>query len=104
MVSLTRTPPAPIRRLASESDCARPTPTSTAVSSRAWPVSLTGRASNLDLGHVDTLGRCYYAAGDFENAVKVQSRAVELDPHSQQMKRQLALFQEALEKKKKSEK
>ena len=52
-------------------------------------------------GHLDTLGRCYFAVKDYENAVKTQSRAIELDPHSQQMKRQLAEFQAALEKSKK---
>jgi tetratricopeptide (TPR) repeat protein len=48
-------------------------------------------------GYMDTLGRCYYALGDLENAVKHQSRAVELEPHSNQMRRQLELFRKALE-------
>ncbi len=52
-------------------------------------------------GHMDTLGRCYYAVGDYENAVKQQRRAIELDPHSQQMKRQLKIFEDALAKKEK---
>lgn len=43
-------------------------------------------------GYLDTLGRCYYAKGDFENAIKYQSQAVKLDPHSGQIQRQLALF------------
>jgi tetratricopeptide (TPR) repeat protein len=51
-------------------------------------------------GFLDTLGRCYFAAGDVENAVKHQAKAVELDPHSGQMNRQLKLFREALEKSK----
>ncbi len=51
-------------------------------------------------GHLDTLGRCYFALGDYENAVKQQSRAIELDPHSEPMKRQLAEFQAALAKQK----
>jgi tetratricopeptide (TPR) repeat protein len=51
-------------------------------------------------GHIDTLARCYFAAGDYENAVKNQKRAIELEPHSQQMKRQLAEFEAALAKKK----
>lgn len=51
-------------------------------------------------GHLDTLGRCYFALKDYENAVKTQTRAIELDPHSQQMKRQLAEFQAALAKQK----
>jgi tetratricopeptide (TPR) repeat protein len=50
-------------------------------------------------GHLDTLGRCYFAAGDYENAIKNQKKAIELDPHSQQMKRQLAEFEAAAKKK-----
>lgn len=52
-------------------------------------------------GYYDTLGRCYYAQGDLENAVKNQTKAVELDPHSGQMRRQLTLFQKALAEKQK---
>lgn len=47
-------------------------------------------------GYLDTLGRCYYAKGDLENAVKHQTKAVELEPHSGQIQRQLELFQRAL--------
>lgn len=47
-------------------------------------------------GFLDTLGRCYYAKGDLVNAVKHQSRAVELEPHSGQIRRQLELFEKAL--------
>jgi tetratricopeptide (TPR) repeat protein len=46
--------------------------------------------------YLDTLGRCYYAVGDYENAVKTQRRAVELAPQYNVMRRQLALFEEAL--------
>lgn len=49
--------------------------------------------------YLDTLGRCYYAVGDLENAVKSQRRAVELAPHYRVMRRQLALFEQALVKK-----
>lgn len=49
-------------------------------------------------GYLDTLARCYYALGDLEHAVSSQLRAVELDPHSGQMNRQLKLFQDALAK------
>jgi tetratricopeptide (TPR) repeat protein len=52
-------------------------------------------------GHMDTLARCYFAPGELENAVKEQRRAIDLDPHSQQMKRQLKIFEEALAKKEK---
>lgn len=49
--------------------------------------------------YYDTLGRCYYAKGDFDNAIKYQTLALKLDPHSGQMKRQLALFEKAKAKK-----
>jgi len=47
---------------------------------------------------LDTLGRCYYAAGDLENAVKYQRQAVEGHPHLLVMQRQLALFESELAK------
>jgi tetratricopeptide (TPR) repeat protein len=46
-------------------------------------------------GYLDTLGRCYYAVGDFDNAVKHQSEAVRQQPGSGSMRRQLQLFEEA---------
>ncbi|WP_425613754.1 tetratricopeptide repeat protein [Anatilimnocola sp. NA78] len=49
-------------------------------------------------GYWDTLGRCHYAKGDYENAVKTQTQAVKLQPHSGQIRRQLAFFEEALAK------
>ncbi len=50
-----------------------------------------GRAS-----YLDTLGRCYYALRRYEDAVAAQRLAVRLEPHYQQMQRQLQLFEEAL--------
>ncbi|MCH7728197.1 MAG: hypothetical protein IH991_17225, partial [Planctomycetes bacterium] len=47
-------------------------------------------------GYLDTLGRCYFSVGDLKNAVRSQKRAVELDPYSQQIRRQLELFEKAL--------
>jgi len=47
---------------------------------------------------LDTLGRCYYAAGELEKAVKVQREAVAKYPHMMVMQRQLKLFEEELEK------
>jgi tetratricopeptide (TPR) repeat protein len=47
--------------------------------------------------YLDTLGRCYYAVKDYQNALKHQRMAVERDPHSQQMRRQLAIFEKAVE-------
>ncbi len=43
-------------------------------------------------GHLDTLGRCYFATGDLANALKYQTQAVAIDPHSGAMQRQLAFF------------
>jgi tetratricopeptide (TPR) repeat protein len=50
--------------------------------------------------YLDTLGRCYYAVGDYENAVKYQRRAVELEPFAMSLKRQLQLFEAALQQQK----
>lgn len=49
--------------------------------------------------YLDTLGRAYFAAGDLENAIKHQIMAVEREPYSDQMRRQLAEFLEAQEAK-----
>jgi tetratricopeptide (TPR) repeat protein len=46
--------------------------------------------------YLDTLGRCYYAVGDYEHAVENQRRAVELAPQYGVMRRQLAMFEQAL--------
>ncbi|HYO26177.1 MAG TPA: hypothetical protein VEQ85_14650 [Lacipirellulaceae bacterium] len=46
--------------------------------------------------YLDTLGRCYYAVGDFENAVQSQQKAVDMAPHYGVMRRQLELFKQAL--------
>ncbi len=44
-------------------------------------------------GYLDTLGRCYFALKDHENAIKTQKRAVALEPHSLQIQRQLEFFE-----------
>jgi tetratricopeptide (TPR) repeat protein len=49
-------------------------------------------------GYLDTLGRCYYTAGDLKNAVKFQAQAVNIDPHSGLIRRQLELFERELAK------
>ncbi len=51
-------------------------------------------------GFLDTLGRCYYAKGDYENAVKYQTRAVAMEPHSPLIVAQMKLFLEALRQQK----
>ncbi|HEX3655505.1 MAG TPA: hypothetical protein VHV55_06860 [Pirellulales bacterium] len=58
-----------------------------------------------EAGYLDTMGRCYYALGELENAVKYQAHAVSLDKFNGQLKRQLAFFRAELAKaqKKKTE-
>ena len=54
---------------------------------------------NLDPGnasYLDTLGRCYYAVGDLENAINVQRQAIVKHPHLKVMQRQLKLFEDTL--------
>ena len=48
-------------------------------------------------GYLDTLAHCYYRKGDFAAAVKSQTEAVEQEPHSQTIARQLVVFRRALE-------
>ncbi len=47
-------------------------------------------------GLLDTLGHCYYAKKDYENAVKYQTEAAQLDPHTTAIARQLKTFRAAL--------
>jgi tetratricopeptide (TPR) repeat protein len=51
-------------------------------------------------GLYDTLARVYYAKGDYENAVKYQTKASQLDPHCVPIRRQLELFRKALDARK----
>jgi tetratricopeptide (TPR) repeat protein len=51
--------------------------------------------------YLDTLAHCYAALGDYENAVKYQTQAVEQDPHSAQIVRKLAFFEKQWEASKK---
>jgi tetratricopeptide (TPR) repeat protein len=51
-------------------------------------------------GLLDTLGRCYFAAGDLEAAIKTQELAVKYEPHMRVLQRQLDEFQAALDAKK----
>ena len=52
-------------------------------------------------GLLDTLARVHFARGDLEGAVKLQTKAAELDPHSGLIQRQLEFFRKKLEEKKK---
>lgn len=62
-------------------------------------VRLSRRSLELEPGtasFLDTLGRCYYSAGEFEKAVESQREAVALIPHMQVLQRQLKQFEEKL--------
>jgi tetratricopeptide (TPR) repeat protein len=49
-------------------------------------------------GYLDTLGRCYFAKGDYVSAVRFQAQAAKRDPHNGAISRQLELFQRTLAK------
>lgn len=55
-----------------------------------------------EAGYYDTLAHAYAGKGDWENAVKYQTKAAELDPHSGLVQRELALFRKKLAEKKKT--
>jgi tetratricopeptide (TPR) repeat protein len=55
-----------------------------------------GSGDSAGASFLDTLGRCYYAAGDYENAVKYQRQAIAKVDYMQVMQRQLALFEKTL--------
>ncbi|MDZ4821225.1 MAG: tetratricopeptide repeat protein [Planctomycetota bacterium] len=49
-------------------------------------------------GYMDTLAHCYAAKKDFAKAVEVQTKAVALEPHSQEIGRALTRFKHAAER------
>jgi len=49
-------------------------------------------------GLLDTLGHCYFAKKDYASAVRCQSEAAALDPHTVSITRQLKVFREALDR------
>jgi tetratricopeptide (TPR) repeat protein len=51
--------------------------------------------------YLDTLGHVYFGRGDFANAVKYQAKAVEREPHSPLIRRELERFRKKLEETKK---
>ena len=58
-----------------------------------------GAGDSAGASFLDTLGRCYYAAGDLKNAVKYQRQAIEKVDYMQVLHRQLALFEKTLAEK-----
>lgn len=63
-------------------------------------LELNKRGESGEASFLDTLGRCYYAAGDYENAVKYEREAIAKVNYLQVMHRQLAQFEKALADKK----
>ncbi|HWB09623.1 MAG TPA: hypothetical protein VG826_10375 [Pirellulales bacterium] len=59
------------------------------------------RMAGSEASFLDTLGRCYFAVGDYENAIKTQTKAVELDSESGLMRKQLDLFRQTFDEQKK---
>jgi tetratricopeptide (TPR) repeat protein len=51
--------------------------------------------------YLDTLAHCYFARGDYAEAVRYQRQAVAADPHSGQIARALQRFEQAWEESKK---
>ncbi len=60
--------------------------------SEAWIAALTESLG----GHLDTLGHCYAAKKDYENAVATQAEAAKMIPYSNQIVRKLEQFRQAL--------
>jgi tetratricopeptide (TPR) repeat protein len=50
-----------------------------------------------EAGYLDTLAHCYYARGEYAEAVKTQSMAAQLEPFSRQIAEKLTQFRRALE-------
>jgi predicted Zn-dependent protease len=48
-------------------------------------------------GHLDTLAHVHFARGEYEDAVKTQVKAAELEPHSRLIAEKLKLFRQKLE-------
>jgi tetratricopeptide (TPR) repeat protein len=62
---------------------------------KALIYSLKSLELGIDGAKLDTCARCYYAMGDFENAIRMQKRAIKLMPHSPPLLRQLGEFETA---------
>lgn len=55
-------------------------------------------------GYLDTLAHVHFARGEYEEAVRVQTKAAEADPHLGHITRQLEVFKARLAEKQKAEK
>ena len=62
---------------------------------QALKYSLESLEIREDSAKLDTCGRCYFALGDLDNAIRVQKKALALEPHSPPLKRQLREFEQA---------
>jgi tetratricopeptide (TPR) repeat protein len=67
-------------------------------------LELNANGDGGEASFMDTLGNCYFAAGDYENAVKFERQAIAKMDHLQIMHRQLAMFEKALAEKQASSK
>ena len=64
---------------------------------KALDYSLESLEMDQDGAKLDTCARCYFAIGDFDNAIRMQKRALKLMPHSPPLVRQLAMIEAAKE-------
>jgi tetratricopeptide (TPR) repeat protein len=62
---------------------------------KALNLSLESIAIEPDAAKLDTCGRCYFAVGDYDSAIRMQRRALKQMPHSPPLLRQLAQFEAA---------
>lgn len=58
-------------------------------------IELTSHDPEQIAAQLDTCGRCYYAIEQYDDAIRMQKRAIKLSPHTPSMERQLKLFEEA---------
>lgn len=62
---------------------------------KALQSSLESLELGIDSARLDTCARCYFAMDDFDNAIRMQKRALKLSPYSAPLRRQLTEFEEA---------
>lgn len=65
---------------------------------KALKYSLESLNISNDSAKMDTCARCYFAVKDYENALRMQKRALKQSPYSPPLLRQLSLIEEALRK------